>query len=118
MTTLRSTTRAFLDTSGALTSAGAVAILATSGFDIDTTANATPTVDATNNGAAVANNLTLIIDEAFVDGTPTITTTTLSIRTGGGSTLSAVARSGAAGSATRSSTAPSSTTTHRVRSRE
>ena len=42
-------------------------------------------------------NLTQITDEAFVDGTPTITATALNIRTDGGSHFTSLAQSGAAG---------------------
>src|SRR5262249_18138834 len=63
--------------------------------------NATPTLNTTvganNNGYAVAINLSKILDEAFVSGSPTISTSTLNISTGGGSSLTAIARSGAAG---------------------
>ncbi|MEO8039984.1 MAG: LEPR-XLL domain-containing protein, partial [Betaproteobacteria bacterium] len=96
-TTLTSTTRAFLDTSGAITSSGGVSLLASSAFNVLTTANATPTVSLDNNGFAVAVNITQINDDAFVGGSSTITTPALGIRTGGGSTLMSLARSGAAG---------------------
>jgi hypothetical protein len=96
-TSLTSKTRAFVDTTGALTSGGALSLLASSDFDVNTTANATPTVSANNNGFAVAVNLTQITDEAFVDGTPSITATALNIHTDGGSHFSALAQSGAAG---------------------
>ncbi|MGH8663839.1 MAG: beta strand repeat-containing protein, partial [Burkholderiales bacterium] len=96
-TTLTSNTRAFADTSGSLVTAGALALLAESDFDLTTAANATPTVSLDNNGFAVAVNFTQIIDEAFIDGTPTITAASADIHTGGGSNLVALARSGAAG---------------------
>ena len=97
VSTVTSTTRAFLSTSGNIVSTGAVSVLASSAFNLQTTANATPTVNPNNNGFAVASNLTRIVDEAFVDSSPNIQAPTLSIRTGGGSTFTALARSGAAG---------------------
>ncbi|HEY8534995.1 MAG TPA: hypothetical protein VIL25_01045, partial [Vicinamibacterales bacterium] len=96
-TTLTSTTRAFVDTTGSLVAAGALTLLAEPDFDVTTTANATPAVNTDNNGFAVAVNFTRIVDEAFIGGTPTITASAASIRTGGGSSLGAPARSGAAG---------------------
>jgi hypothetical protein len=97
VTTLTSTTRAYADTTGVLVTTGALTLLAESAFDVDTTANAIPSVNPSNNGFAVAVNFTQIIDEAFIGGSPTITAATASIRTGGGSTLSALSQSGAAG---------------------
>ena len=97
-TTLFANTRAFTTTSGALTSTGALSLLATSNHHLDTTANATPTVSAgTNNGFAVGTNLTLITDESFIGGSPTITAPTINIHTGGGNNLDVLSRSGAAG---------------------
>jgi hypothetical protein len=97
-TTLIATTRAFTTTSGVLNSGGSVSLLATSNHHIDTTANATPTVSAsTNNGFAVGTNLTLITDESFIGGSPTINAPTINIQTGGGNNLGVLTRSGAAG---------------------
>ena len=96
-TTLTSTTRAFLNTSGSIVSTGAVSVFSSSAFTLQTTANATPTINPDNNGFAVATNLTQIVDEAFIDGSPDIQAPALSIRTGGGSSFNALSRSGAAG---------------------
>ncbi|MEQ1826845.1 MAG: hypothetical protein ABL921_12900, partial [Pirellula sp.] len=95
--TLTSTTRAFITTSGTLVSLGAVSLLASSNHNLTTTADATPTVSPNNNGFAVAVNATVIRDEAFVGGTPTVNAPSLNIATGGGSLFSATARSAAAG---------------------
>jgi len=99
-TFLTANTRAYIATSASLTSLGAVTVTAVSGHNVATTANATPTVGVSNNGAGVAANRVQVTDEAYVGGSPTITAPSLRIRTGtvgGGGTLSAVARSGAAG---------------------
>ncbi len=96
-TTLNSLTRAFVTTSASLISDGDVSVVASSNHHVTTTADATPTVSPDNNGFAVAVNATVINDEAFVGGSPTINAPRLTIATGGGSQLSAVARSAAAG---------------------
>ncbi|MDH3739518.1 MAG: hypothetical protein OER92_10005, partial [Alphaproteobacteria bacterium] len=96
-TTLTNTTRAYVTTNDTLVSSGAVSLLATSSHDILTTADGTYTNSALNNGFAIALNATFLRDEAFVGGTPTIDAPTLNIATGGGSALSALARSGEAG---------------------
>ena len=95
--TLSAFTRAELSTTGTVASDGAVSLLASSHHDVTSTADATPTVHATNNGFAVAVNNTTVEDSASIGGSPTIHATAVNVDTKGENRFAAVARSGAAG---------------------
>ncbi|MBI3839031.1 MAG: hypothetical protein HY288_14015, partial [Planctomycetia bacterium] len=97
-TVLLANTRAYVTTAGSIVSSGAVTLTATPNHNVNTTANATPAVGANANGFAVATNVVTSTTEAFVGGNPTISAPALTIRTAAGSsTLTVLARSGAAG---------------------